>query len=63
MTRVSVLILPKSGKCPAEHGEGEGKEIVSSLRIAYKSWAMSIAQLHHGDLEWIDTVFPLVKER
>lgn len=63
MTRVSLFVLSKLGKCPAEHGEGERKEIVSSLRIAYKSWAVSIAQLGLGDLEWIDTVFPLAKER
>lgn len=64
MTRVSLLILPKSGKCPAEQEREKGKDIVSSLRLACKkSWAVSIAQLHHGDLEWIDTVFPLVKER
>lgn len=60
MTRVS---LPKLGKCPVSMGREKGKEIVSSLRIAYKSWAVSIAQLHHRDLEWIDTLFPLLKER
>lgn len=31
MTKVSLLILPKSGKYPAEHGEGERKRVLAAL--------------------------------
>lgn len=42
----------------------KGQEIVSSLRIIDEElWAVSIAQLHHRDLDWTNTVSPLVNQR